>query len=40
MFLTAENYYSLEADKYYLSVSQYKNFITCEAKSIGRITRI
>jgi len=37
MFLTAENYYSLEADKYYLSVSQYKNFITCEAKTLAQL---
>lgn len=29
MILTAENYFSKEADKEYLSVSQYKGFIGC-----------
>lgn len=34
MILTPENYFSIEADKEYMSVSQYKNFKTCEAKAI------
>lgn len=34
MLLTSENYFSIEADKEYMSVSQYKNFKTCEAKAI------
>jgi len=37
MFLTAENYYSPEADKYYLSVSQYKLFLSCEANAIAQL---
>jgi len=37
VFLTSENYYSLEADKYYLSMSQYKSFITCEAKAVAEL---
>ena len=31
MILNAGNYYSLEADRAYLSVSQVKRFIECEA---------
>lgn len=34
MILTPENYFSIEADKEYISVSQYKNFKTCEAKAM------
>lgn len=37
MFITAENYYSTEADKYYLSVSQYKSFCECEAKAVAKL---
>lgn len=45
MFLTNENYYSEEADKEYLSVSQYKDFmgsaakIGCEAYAIAKLQR-
>lgn len=41
MILTAENYYSLEANENYLSVSQYKNFcgslgkVPCEAEAMA-----
>lgn len=34
--LTLDNYYTSEADKHYMSVSQYKNFLTCEAMAIAR----
>lgn len=34
MILTQENYFSVEADKEYMSVSQYKNFKKCEAKAM------
>jgi len=34
MTLTPENYFSIEADCEYMSVSQYKNFRTCEAKAM------
>lgn len=43
MILTAENYFSAEADKEYLSVSQYKKFmgclgrVGCEAKAMAEI---
>lgn len=34
MILTQENYFSVEADKKYFSVSQYKNFKKCSAKAM------
>ena len=34
MNLTLQNYFSVEADKEYMSVSQFKNFKLCEAKAI------
>ena len=34
MVLTLENYFSIEADREYMSVSQYKNFKTCETKAM------
>lgn len=34
MILTSENYFSIEADREYMSVSQFKNFKTCEAKAL------
>lgn len=34
MLLTHQNYFSTEADREYMSVSQYKNFKTCEAKAL------
>lgn len=43
MILTSENYYSTEADKEYLSVSQYKNFVGslgrpgCEAYAMAKL---
>lgn len=38
MVLTSENYYSTEANKYYLSVSQYKDFVFgCEAKALAKL---
>src|SRR5690625_3126766 len=33
--LNSNNYYSLEADRQYMSVSQFKNFIECEAKTMA-----
>ena len=32
--LTPQTYFSIEADREYMSVSQYKNFRTCEAKAL------
>ena len=43
MFLTAENYYSQEANKEYLSVSQYKDFCgtigrpACEEQAMAKL---
>ena len=37
MFLTAENYYSQEASEQYFSVSQYKDFLKCEAMAMAKI---
>lgn len=37
MILTQENYYSKEADWAYMSVSQYKNFIQCEAQALAKL---
>lgn len=36
--LTDENYYSREADLQYMSVSQYKSFLKCEAATMARLT--
>ncbi|MEC0248872.1 PD-(D/E)XK nuclease-like domain-containing protein [Paenibacillus chitinolyticus] len=36
--LTEDNYYSLEADNLYMSNSQYKDFINCEAHEMGKLT--
>lgn len=35
--LTGENYYSLEANQLYLSVSQIKDFMECEAMAMAKI---
>lgn len=35
--LTKDNYYSLESDQQYMSVSQYKNFLKCETSALARI---
>lgn len=37
MKLTAENYYSQEANEQYFSVSQYKDFMKCEAMALAKI---
>ncbi|GCL71765.1 hypothetical protein PN4B1_16700 [Paenibacillus naphthalenovorans] len=37
MILTQENYYSNEADWHYMSVSQYKSFIQCEAQTMAKL---
>lgn len=34
---TKDNYFSLEADKEYFSVSQYKSFYECEAKTMAKL---
>lgn len=33
--LNSSNYYSREMDKQYMSVSQFKNFVECEAKTLA-----
>ena len=35
--LTNENYYSQEADRDYMSYSQYKNFLQCEARAMAKL---
>lgn len=37
MILTAENYYSREANEQHFSVSQYKDFARCEAMALAKI---
>lgn len=37
MIITSENYFSDEANKRYLSVSQYKSFLSCEARTVANI---
>lgn len=37
MKLTESNYYSTEADKSYMSVSQFKSFLDCEARTIAKL---
>lgn len=37
MILNDENYYSVEADREYLSVSQYKSYLHCEAATIAQL---
>lgn len=38
MILSNENYYSMEANKAYMSVSQYKQFRVCEAAAMAQIS--
>ena len=37
MNLTPENYYSNEANRHYMSVSQYKDFLKCEAAALAKL---
>lgn len=37
MKLTADNYYSQEANKFYMSVSQFKDFEKCEAAALAKL---
>ena len=37
MKLTQDNYYSPEANKAFMSVSQYKDFCKCEAMALAKI---
>lgn len=37
MKLNKNNYFSLEANKYYMSVSQYKGFISCEGREMAKL---
>lgn len=37
MILTNDNYYSAEANRAYLSVSQYKQFLKCEAAAMAQL---
>ena len=37
MILTDANYYSNIANKEYMSVSQYKQFMTCEAEAMASL---
>ena len=39
MKLTKDNYYSVEADRQYMSVSQYKRFMECEAATMANIAK-
>ncbi|GIO06253.1 hypothetical protein J31TS6_22810 [Brevibacillus reuszeri] len=38
--LTNSNYYSLEADQEYMSNSQYKDFMDCEARAMAKLTGV
>lgn len=38
MILTPENYFSLEANKTYMSNSQFKEFVECEAKAMAKLS--
>lgn len=38
--LTADNYYSREADIYFMSCSQYQSFLKCEAATIAKLRGI
>lgn len=40
MELNSDNYFSLEANKKYLSVSQYKSFLSCEGRTMANIKGI
>ncbi len=37
IILSDENYYSTEADLAYMSVSQYKKFLECEAAALAKL---
>ena len=37
MHLTQDNYYGQAANEHYFSVSQYKDFMKCEAAALARI---
>ena len=37
MKLTKDNYYSTEANQHYMSVSQYKDFLKCEAGALAKL---
>ena len=37
LVLTSDNYYSLEADREYMSCSQYQDFLTCEAATMAKL---
>ena len=37
MTLTAENYFSTEAEQHYMGSTQFKNFIKCEAAALARV---
>ncbi|NRD80333.1 PD-(D/E)XK nuclease-like domain-containing protein [Bacillus sp. BRMEA1] len=38
LILTSSNYHSNEANQQYLSVSQFKNFMECEAKAMAKLS--
>ena len=38
MILDSNNYHSIEANQYYMSNSQYKDFMECEAMAMAKIT--
>lgn len=37
LILTSENYYSDEADREYMSCSQYQDFLSCEARAMAKL---
>lgn len=37
MILTSDNYYTVEADREYMSCSQYQDFLRCEAAAMAKI---
>lgn len=37
LILNSDNYYSLEADREYMSCSQYQDFLSCEARAMAKL---
>ena len=40
MEINKDNYFSLEADREYFSVSQFKSFKECEAKTMAKLNGV
>lgn len=40
MKLTNDNYFSIEANKEYMSASQFKDFLSCEARALAKVHKL